>query len=139
MITATDITQFIPQRSPFIMIYDILKADDTVSETTFTVREGHMFVCNGKFTEPGLVENMSQTAAAGTGYKMQQNGKPAPVGFIGAIKNLNILSLPQTGDSITTTVSFMTQVLNVHIVQGRVYKDGNEIANCELKIFLQES
>ncbi|MBL7684227.1 MAG: 3-hydroxyacyl-ACP dehydratase [Flavipsychrobacter sp.] len=137
--SAQDILQYIPQRPPFVMIDNIVKADGTISETNFTIREGHLFVEDGKFTEPGLVENMAQTAAAGTGFSLQQQGKEVPVGFIGALKALNILDLPTVGDTITTEVSFKMQVMNVHIVQGRVFNNGNEIANCELKIFLQES
>lgn len=132
------ITAYIPQRNPFVMIDTILQADDKISKTEFSIRDGHLFVVNGCFTEPGLVENMAQTAAAGTGYKLQQEGKPTPVGYIGALKNLNIFSLPHTGDVITTEISFMMQVMNVHIVQGRIYNGGKEIANCELKIFLQQ-
>jgi len=137
--SSQDILQYIPQRPPFVMIDSIAKADGTVSETNFTIREGHLFVEEGKFTEPGLVENMAQTAAAGTGYSLMAQGKPVPVGFIGALKALNVLDMPAVGDTITTEVSFKTQVLNVHIVQGRVFNKGVEIANCELKIFLQES
>lgn len=137
--SAQDILQYIPQRSPFVMIDNIVKADRTISETNFTIREGHLFVEDGKLTEPGLVENMAQTAAAGTGFSLQQQGKEVPVGFLGALKALNILDLPTVGDTITTEVSFKMQVMNVHIVQGRVFNHGKEIANCELKIFLQES
>ncbi len=133
------ILQYIPQRPPFVMVDNIVQADGTVSVTDFTVRDGHLFVEDGKFTEYGLVENMAQTAAAGTGYSLQNAGKQVPVGYIGALKALNIIALPQVGDTITTEVSFKTQVLNVHIVQGRVLNNGQEIANCELKIFLQES
>ncbi len=139
IVTENTITQYIPQRAPFVMIDSILHADDKVSRTQFHVREGHLFVNDGYFTEPGLVENMAQTAAAGTGYKTQQEGKPAPIGFIGALKNLNIMAMPKVGDDIITEVSFVTQVMNVHIVQGRVFHHDKEIANCELKIFLQGS
>lgn len=136
---APDIINLIPQRPPFVMIGQLLKADEKVSSTSFEITEGHLFVENGVFTEPGLVENMAQTAAAGTGYKAQQEGKQPVVGFIGALKNLNIMALPKVGDTIITEVAFMNQVMNVHIVQGRVYLNETEIANCELKIFLQES
>ncbi len=136
---APDIINLIPQRPPFVMIGQLLKADEKVSSTSFEIPEGHLFVENGVFTEPGLVENMAQTAAAGTGYRAQQEGKEPVVGFIGALKNLNIMALPKVGDTIITEVTFMNQVMNVHIVQGRVYLNETEIANCELKIFLQES
>jgi len=135
--TQTDILQYIPQRPPFVMIDAVLQADDTISKTSFTVREGHLFVENGVFTEPGLVENMAQTAAAGTGYKAQQDGRSAPVGFIGALKGLQVKELPKTGDTITTEITFVHQVMNAHIVQGKIFIGDREIAGCELKIFLQ--
>ena len=87
---------------------------------------------------PGLVENMAQTAAAGTGYKAQQDGKPAPVGFIGALKNLKVNMLPKVGDTLTTEVVFKMQVMNAHIVESVVKVNDEEIASCELKIFLQQ-
>lgn len=119
------------------MIDSITKADGNVSQTAFTVREGHLFVQDGVFTEPGLVENMAQTAAAGTGMKAQQDGKPAPVGYIGAVKGLQIHALPRVGDVLTTSISFVHQVLNAHIVQGEIMVGDTPIASCELKIFLQ--
>ncbi|MBL7717624.1 MAG: 3-hydroxyacyl-ACP dehydratase [Flavipsychrobacter sp.] len=139
MKTSEQILPFIPQRPPFVMIDEIVSADDAVSRTTFTIREGHLFVEGGFFGEPGLVENMAQTAAAGTGYKAQQEGQPAPVGFIGALKNLHIAQLPKVGDTLTTEVAFKMQVMNAHIVQATVKVNGSEIANCELKIFLQDN
>ena len=129
---------FIPQRPPFVMIDKIAQADDNASVTTFTIREGHLFVENGVFTEPGLIENMAQTAAAGTGCKAQQEGRSAPVGFIGALKGLQIKELPKVGETITTKISFLHQVMNAHIVQGTVVIGRREIASCELKIFLQQ-
>jgi 3-hydroxyacyl-[acyl-carrier-protein] dehydratase len=139
MMSKESILPFIPQRPPFVMIDDIVSADDAISQTTFTVREGHLFVDGGFFTEPGLVENMAQTAAAGTGYKSQQEGKSAPVGFIGALKNLAISSLPKVGDTLLTSVVFKMQVMNAHIVEATVKVNDEQIANCELKIFLQEN
>jgi len=132
-----EILPFIPQRPPFVMVDKLEQADENCSVTSFTVREGHLFVENGLFTEPGLIENMAQTAAAGTGALAQRNNKPAPVGFIGALRGLQIKELPAVGDTITTTVTFIHQVMNAHIVQGSIRIGEREIASCELKIFLQ--
>ncbi len=134
----SDILNYIPQRPPFVMIDTLVAADDIMSKTNFTIPEEHLFVENGFFIESGLVENMAQTAAAGTGYKAQQTGEAAPVGFIGALKNLNILRLPKVNSTITTTVSFGMQVMNAQIVQASIEENGTEIANCELKIFIQQ-
>lgn len=129
--------QYIPQAAPFVMIDELVSTDDTITQTKFTIREGHLFVENNVFTEPGLVENMAQTAGAGTGYKAQQEGKPAPVGFIGALKGLHVKELPKVGDTITTETTLANRVMSAHIVQARVLLEGREIASCEFKIFLQ--
>lgn len=134
----SDILQYIPQRPPFAMIDHLINADDGISKTSFTIPEDHLFIENGHFTERGLVENMAQTAAAGTGYKAQQIGNPAPIGFIGALKNLNIFQLPKASSTIITTVQFGMQVMNAQIVNARIEENGKEIANCELKIFIQQ-
>src|SRR5690606_15029132 len=112
----TDILHYIPQRPPFVMIDTLIHADEAVSQTSFTIPENHLFVTEGYFTEPGLVENMAQTAAAGTGYKAYQSGETAPVGFIGALKNLRIHRLPKVGSTLSTTVTFGMQVMNAQIV-----------------------
>jgi 3-hydroxyacyl-[acyl-carrier-protein] dehydratase len=133
-----DILNYIPQRPPFVMIDTIINTDDADSKTSFSIREGHLFVADGYFTEPGLIENMAQTAAAGTGFKAHQSGSPAPVGFISALKNLNIVRLPKVNSTISTTVRFGMQVMNAHIVNASVEENGTEIASCELKIFIQQ-
>lgn len=131
-----DILNYIPQRAPFIMIGDVVRADETATHTTFKITADNLFVVNGQFTEPGLIENMAQTAGAGTGYLAKHDGKPQPKGYIAALKSVNIFSLPQVNDTIRTETTFMQNVLNFHQVSGRVMLGDKEIANCEFKIFV---
>lgn len=135
--TQADIINYIPQRAPFVMVDSILQADAEMSKTAFTVDDNNIFVVDGKFTEPGLVENMAQTAAAGTGYKYQQKGEEVPVGFIGAIKNLKVIALPSTGDVLNTEITVLHKLLNVHVVEATVYVNDEKVASCEMKIFEQ--
>lgn len=134
----SDILAYLPQRPPFVMIDTIVKADATASVTNFTIPASNILVENGYFTESGLVENMAQTAAAGNTLQAQQTNGAAPVGFIGALKNLQIHQLPLVGQTITTTVSYGMQVMNAQIVQATIELNGTIIANCELKIFIQQ-
>ncbi|RYE24347.1 MAG: 3-hydroxyacyl-ACP dehydratase [Sphingobacteriales bacterium] len=136
--TDTHIGQYIPQAAPFIMVGEVLEANEQLSKTSFTVAKDNILVKNGHFTEGGLVENMAQTAAAGMGYRGKQEGKHPIVGFIGALKNLHVNELPKVGDVLTTEARFTHTIMNVHIVQGTVFANGKEMASCELKIFLQQ-
>ncbi|MBA3830040.1 MAG: 3-hydroxyacyl-ACP dehydratase [Taibaiella sp.] len=131
----SDIFSLIPQRPPFVMIDELIHVDEDSSQTKFTIREGHLFVDNGLFTEPGLIENIAQTAAAGTVYNKQLDGKAAPVGYIAAIKDLIINELPRVGDTITTETRHLNRVMHAFVVQGKIMLDGRQIASCEFRIF----
>ncbi len=134
-----DILNYLPQRPPFVMIGELLSADGIVTTSTYTIPEDNILVTNGLFTEPGLIENMAQTAGAGTGYHAKQNGLPTPLGYIAMIKNVQIASLPKVNDTITTIVNFEQAGLNFHHVKGKVLLNDREIACCEFKIFVSSN
>jgi 3-hydroxymyristoyl/3-hydroxydecanoyl-(acyl carrier protein) dehydratase len=130
--------KYIPQAPPFVMIDEITDRNETETQTRFVVREGHLFVRAGCFTEPGLIENMAQTAAAGMGKSAADEGNMPPVGFIGQIKHLHISGLPRVGDVIRTRMKNKMQIGNAFVVEGTVWNQDQKIAAAEFKIFLQE-
>src|SRR3979409_39637 len=105
-----DILSLIPQRSPFVMIDKLIYADEKFSRSVLKVREGNIFVEKGELAEPGLVENIAQTAAAGIGYICRIEKQPVRVGYIGAIQNLEIAALPKINDEIETEVVVKNQI-----------------------------
>lgn len=136
MASYPDILSLIPQQPPFVMVGELLYADETVSRTSFTVTADNVMVSNGFFTEGGLLENMAQTAAAGAGYATISQNKPVEAGYIGAVKNLVIHHLPAVSDVLETEVMFKEQVFNVTLVTATVSSKGKPIAGCEMKIFI---
>lgn len=136
MASYPDILSLIPQQPPFLMVGELLYADETESRTSFTVTADNVMVSNGFFTEGGLLENMAQTAAAGAGYAAIRQNKPVEAGYIGAVKNLVIHHLPAIGDVLETEVMFKEQVFNVTLVTATVNSRGKPVAGCEMKIFI---
>ena len=126
----------IPQKPPMVMVDKLIRADGGIVETTFRIREDNIFCDEGIFTEPGLVENMAQTAAAGVGSKPDLDGKEPPVGFIGGIRNLKILQYPVPGDELFTRITIEHEVFDASVVLGEIFLKGEPIASCQLKIFL---
>ena len=118
------------------MIGEVLHADEQSTRTSFTIGPGNVMTDNGFFTAGGLIENMAQTAGAGTGYHAIHAGKPMPMGYIAAVKNVVITALPRINDTIQTEVTFEHVLLNFHVVKGRVSAGDKEIASCEFKIFV---
>lgn len=131
-----DITAYIPQRDPFVMIGRLVSADGNTTRTRFTVLKENLLAENGFLTEPGLVENIAQTAAAGIGYICRTENKPVPVGYIGAVQNLAIAQLPAVGEVIETEVTVKNQVFDVSIINGTIRSNGQVLAQCEMKIFI---
>jgi predicted hotdog family 3-hydroxylacyl-ACP dehydratase len=132
-----DILSVIPQRPPFVMIDELVGCDEFSSDTTLRVKQENILVYNGELSEAGLIENIAQTAAAGVGLNAQQSGEPILTGYIGAVKNLEIFALPQTGDVIETRVTIETQVFGVTIISGSIRCKGTLLAKCEMKIFIK--
>jgi predicted hotdog family 3-hydroxylacyl-ACP dehydratase len=130
--------KYIPQAAPFVMIDELISVGEQDAVTCFLVRKGHLFEENNQFTEPGLIENMAQTAAAGIGFKAAGRDKPPAPGFIGQIKNLEIYRLPEMGETLMTTVKDKNKIMNVLIAEGSIQCGGKPIARAEFKVFLQE-
>lgn len=138
MLNTNKITNYIPQREPIVMVSELCSANEKEALTKLSVTDDNIFCHDGYLQEPGIIENIAQTAAAMTGYNAIKNNEDVKRGFIGSINNLEIYSLPKSGKEIKTEVAIVNQVMNVHIIKGVVRQDGNIMAECEMKIFLEE-
>jgi predicted hotdog family 3-hydroxylacyl-ACP dehydratase len=117
------------------MVHDLLEAGDNFVVTRLDIEPDNIFVEGDFFAEPGLVENIAQTAAVHVGYQCTLKGLPIPIGYIAAIKELKIFRLPLKNSSITTSVRITNKVLDVTVVEGKVEQEGNTLCSCEMRIF----
>ena len=133
-----EVYTFLPQRPPMVMIDTFISCCDKTTNTSLTILPENVFVKNGFLAEPGIIENIAQTAAAGLGFSILQNanGKDVPVGVIGGIKDLKIYFLPKTGEELKTEVTIIFEVLNASVLKGKVFAGDRMVADCEMKIFL---
>jgi 3-hydroxymyristoyl/3-hydroxydecanoyl-(acyl carrier protein) dehydratase len=136
MANEQEILELIPQRAPMVMVGRLLQAEENRIVSSFLIGHDNIFCENGYFREAGIVENIAQTAAAGTGYRYRLLGKTPPPGFIGGIKNLVIQRLPEPGMDILTEVTIEHEILNATVITGKVTMEGILVASCEMKIFL---
>lgn len=120
------------------MIDTLEYCEGNVTTTSFEVRADNIFVRNGELQEPGIIENIAQTAAAKAGYEIKKHGAEPIPGFIGAVKNLVIHTLPKVGETLTTTVTIKMEIMGVTLVEGNSSCNTTNIASCEMKIILQK-
>jgi len=126
----------LPQKFPFQMIDTLLQSDETIIKTSFTIKDDNVLVSNGTFTEGGLIENIAQSAAAGTGYYYTSQDKKVPIGYIGAVKNVSIRQVPKVGSYLETELKTLHHIGNANVVEGKIFLHKELIASCELTIFV---
>ncbi len=135
--------KFIPQRHPMVMIDKLFFYDAEKCITGLHISEENIFCRKGFFCEPGLIENMAQTAAVHAGYNSSTQAKEgeykgAPIGFIGAIKDLKIHFLPSVNSEITTEIKITHKIFDATVVNAFVRSKDRIAAECELKIFIKK-
>ena len=135
-----DIHELLPQQEPFVMISSLVRFDMQTTVTETVVSADNMFVEDGVFTAPGIVENIAQTCAARIGYVNKYILKKGiQLGFIGAIRDLKVKDLPKVGDTITTSISVIDSVFGMTLVDAVVLNNGTEVVSAQMKIAVKES
>ena len=134
-----NITSVIPQRAPFIMIDEVVEVDERFTSSSFMVTADNIFLQDGELAEAGLVENIAQTAAARAGYIALTRNMPVAVGYIGSVSRLEIHGLPRLGDLLETRIEVTNQVFNATIITGEIKCNGQPLAQCEMKIFINNN
>ncbi len=118
------------------MVDTLTKYTESRIISEFTIPSDNILVEKEHFSASGLIENMAQTVALHTGYKFYVKKLPAPVGYIGAIKKAEIITLPQIGQKLVTTVEILHDIMGVTLVQARVESGGSPLASSEMKTIL---
>ncbi|MBC8033782.1 MAG: 3-hydroxyacyl-ACP dehydratase [Chitinophagaceae bacterium] len=139
IVSKENITTVIPQRPPFIMVDQLVSADEKNGRSHLRITPDNIFFTNGYFTEPGILENIAQTAAARAGYFYLQQHVEVPVGYIGAVKNFAVFFLPTENDLLETDVRIESQIFDAAIVSATVKTNGVLLAHCEMKIFIPQT
>ena len=137
LLSKENITKIIPQQIPFVMVDNLIVADENGFKSTFKVEENNIFYKNDRLQEPALIENIAQTVAAGFGYVNQEAGGDPKIGFIGAISKLKIHALPLLSAEIETIITHLHQFENIFLVKGENYCEGELLVECEMKIVVQ--
>ena len=133
-----EILTLIPQKPPMVMVDGLLLSDSEQTVSTLTIEPDNIFVENGRFAEPGIIENIAQTAALRSGYEASIGDKEPSVGYIGSVKKMKIYSLPVVGQKLKTKLTILMKLENILVVKGETSVNKVEIAEGEMNIFLQE-
>ena len=135
-----DVLTLLPQRPPFVMIDALTHFDEVVTSTRMTVSNDNLFMEDDGVLNPcALVENIAQTCAVRMGYINHYIYKErVKLGFIGSIKNLQVLRPVHAGETLNTTIEVVEQILQLTLVNATVKVGDETIVTAEMKIALSD-
>lgn len=134
-----DIHTLLPQQEPFVMVGTLTYFERTRIKTELRIPEDNIFVNDGYFSAAGIIENMAQTCAARLGYINKYILlKGIQLGFIGALRDMEVVSLPKVGETIVTEVVIREEVFGMLLADATVMCGNRLIAKTEMKIAERE-
>jgi predicted hotdog family 3-hydroxylacyl-ACP dehydratase len=142
-----DLKNFLPHRKPMLMVTRLIGINEDSVHTEFVVAEDCVFVKNGMLSETGLIENAAQTCSAivGQSYFDKEDLKGEGnklVGYISAIKKIELFGLPKLGMVITTKASlvsrFDTGAVTICSIDCSTFNSDNLIVACTLNFIIHE-
>lgn len=134
-----DIHTLLPQQEPFVMVGAVTAYDDSGITTETMIAEDNIFVDEGEFSSTGLMENIAQTCAARIGYVNKYILlRGIQLGFIGAVRKMEVLGHPKVGDTIVTEVIVKEDVFGVILADATVRCCGEVLVTTEIKLAVKE-
>lgn len=130
------VEKLLPQKFPFVMVDKMYDYTETSLISGFTIQKESIFFQDGNFVESGLIEHIAQSIALHTGYQFFLKNEPAPTGYIGSIKDIEIRQLPKHGDEIQTTVSILQEFAGITLVDAVTKLNDIVIAAGQMKTVL---
>ncbi|RKV83173.1 MAG: acyl carrier protein [Bacteroidetes bacterium] len=139
-----DIRQYLPHRYPMQMVDTIVAITETDIATEFVVQGDNIFVKSSVLEEAGLIENMAQTCSAVVGqfYFSESNPTPNVIGYIGAIRSLDIVELPQVGQTVTSHARLVSKMdmgdFSMSTLECEARADDGLLAKANMNLFIKE-
>lgn len=143
-----EIQNYLPHRTPMLMV-DIITSINTDSVATrFQIKQDNIFVENEVLCEAGLMENAAQTCSAIVGQTFffdenhQERKNVNVLGFISAMKKVEILGLPMVEDTLFTEGKLISRMdgddFSICLIEVTSHTATQVVLKAEVNLFLQK-
>ena len=130
------VEKLLPQKFPFVMVDKMFSYTEISLVSGLKIQENNIFHQNGTFLESGLIEHMAQSVALHTGYQFFLKQEEAPTGYIGSIKEVEIIRLPKLNEEIQSTVTILQEFAGITLVDIVSKINDDIIATSQMKTVL---
>ncbi len=129
------VDDFIPQRAPMKMVDTLLSVGEKCAEVETVLTQANPLIDESGQLEPAAyLEIIAQAAAALNGFQLR-NRTAKPEGFLMGAKKMVIHKPARCGDRLITSVLKTHKFEDFGIIQGRIERDGECLAEGEIKVF----
>lgn len=132
----SDILHIIPQRPPFVFVDEVAYTDEEGAEVYYTITKECPLVDDDQLPLAGVLEHVAQSCAARIGYLQSTQNEPIRIGYIGAVKKIELKRIPIVGERLLTKVMLLENVLDISLLQCDTFIEGELIAQTTLKLAL---
>lgn len=143
-----NIKNFLPHRPPMLMATVTPYLDEDSVVTHYEIPENCIFLnAKGYLSEAGLIENAAQasTAIVGQSYfddeDLEGSGNKL-VGYISAIKKVEVKSLPKVNDLLVTKAKLVTRLdtgtMSVCTITSSTFRNDDLIVDCTFNFLIHE-
>ena len=142
-----DIRDFLPHREPMLMVHRLISIDKESVSCSFKVDEECIFVSQGVLSETGLIEHAAQTSTAIVGQRLFPSGvklntDTRVIGYISAIKNVQLGLSPRNGEELITHSSLVSHVdsgpVSICVTECVSHVNDRQVLSCRMNFLIQE-
>jgi 3-hydroxyacyl-[acyl-carrier-protein] dehydratase len=138
LVRPAHVESYIPQQHPFAQIDTLYHYEAKQAWAGLLVRADNLLVQQGYLSEAGIIESMAQAMALKSGYEArQQTGTGPRLGFIAALKDVQIHALAPVGSTLVTHVEVLLEALDVLVIKATAFYDYTLVAQTEMRLFLE--
>lgn len=140
LLRSIDIHSVLPQQEPFVMVGVLTDFAPDTSTTETRISEDNLFVEDGFFSAFGMMENIAQTCAARIGfYNKYILLRPVEIGYIGAVREYEVLGLAPVGSVVTTRVDVEEEIFGMTLARATVRCGDRVLATARIKLAVKNA
>lgn len=132
-----EIINALPHKTPFVMVDELLYMDTDKVKGKLTIKENNIFVKDGYFQEPGIIEHVAQVVGLKPTLEALQQGLSAPLGYFATINNFKLYKLPKVNSDIETTIINEVVVKTAIKVNTKSESAGELICKSQMLFYLK--
>lgn len=120
------------------MVDRVVSCEGKHAQTVFAICEGNMLLEDNALSSAGIIENMAQSCAARMGCKDWQRGEPIKIGYIGDVRDCDILRHPVVGETLETQVNIIEEMFGLMLAEVTVKSGETIVATARMKIAMTD-